>query len=147
MASRAEVVALAETYLKPKTPFLHQGRSRHGLDCAGLCIVVGLELGLLTDKDNFNAYGRVPNPGVMREVLAARGNRVRWVDAQPGDVLLLRDVDYRWPCHMAILTKGLHYKHQIIHSYASAKGVIRTELTPEWVAKIIAVFRYPGVTD
>ena len=141
--TRADVIRKAREYLK--VPFVHQGRSRHGLDCAGLCVVVGLDLGLLTKEDNFFEYGRVPNPRVMRDVLNKRGKRTRWVEAQPGDVILMGSVGYNMPCHLAILLDGDKQKHRIIHSFFDAGGVVETEMSQDWINKVICAFSFPGL--
>ena len=50
------IVAAARSWLG--VPWRHQGRTRQGVDCAGLVVLVGRELGL-ADYDT-TAYGRRP---------------------------------------------------------------------------------------
>ena len=80
MVTRADVMTEAESWRG--TPFQHQGRSEHGVDCAGLVVMVGRALGLLTPEQDFTVYGRVPRPEVMRGVLGSRGKPVPWRSAQ-----------------------------------------------------------------
>jgi cell wall-associated NlpC family hydrolase len=54
MPGRTDIVAAARTYLG--VPWRHQGRTRAGLDCAGLIVMVARDLAL-SDYDS-TAYGR-----------------------------------------------------------------------------------------
>ena len=66
MALLSDIVDQARGYLG--TPFLHQGRTRHGLDCVGLVIRVAHDLGL-SDYD-IDHYARAPSGRMMARVLA-----------------------------------------------------------------------------
>lgn len=50
MATRAQIVEEARSYLGTK--WLHQGRTRDGVDCAGLVACVGNALGLIAYDRN-----------------------------------------------------------------------------------------------
>ncbi len=54
MATRGEVQTLARTWIG--VPWRHQGRNRSGIDCGGLVVKVGQELGLLGPHDDPKRY-------------------------------------------------------------------------------------------
>ena len=83
MVTRKEIVDLARSYLR--SPFHHQGRIREGIDCAGLAIAIGNEIGSPI-KDCI--YKRKPTKGVIIGQLEKTLDRVDLEDALPGDVLV-----------------------------------------------------------
>ena len=56
--TRAQVVDAARKWLG--TPWRHQGRNTHGIDCVGLVVVVCKGLGISSYDDT--GYGRDPDP-------------------------------------------------------------------------------------
>lgn len=129
--SVASVVDVARSWVG--TPFLHQGRSRAGVDCVGLLVVVAQDLGL--PIHDFTRYGRVPHPRRMGEELARQMDRISIGQAGPGDVFWLawRDV----PQHLAILTDG-----GMIHSFQTAGQVIEHPIDQTWRARVRGAFRF-----
>lgn len=116
------------------TPWKHQGRSVHGIDCVGLIIKVAHGLGL-SDYD-VTGYGRVPDGRELRHLIELH------LDADapdvPGAVLLMRFM--REPQHLAIRTdRGL------IHAYAHVGKVIETSLDSRWTKRIVGAYRFRGV--
>ena len=123
------------------TRWLHQGRGRNGIDCAGLVIVVGNELGLI-EYDTFDYQRRTTGPDFMRHFrtnLESRPLR----EAEPGDVMLFRDKQF--PCHSVILGEqrgGL----TLIHAFASRRCVVEERLDQgDWLSRRTHCFKYPGV--
>lgn len=125
----SDLVKAARAYLG--CPFHHQGRSRAGLDCAGLLVLAYRDLGVeLTDLP---AYGREPWNDGLRECVEFNFRKVEGA-AEPGDILLLRY--RREPQHLAIATdKGM------IHTYASVGKVVETNIAATWINRIVGVYR------
>lgn len=135
--TRDEIIAAARSYLG--VPYLHQGRSRSGIDCIGLIVRVARDLGLaVMDAPN---YTRDPEPEKLLGGLAAHLIPVPPGEAQPGDVALFRI--HQEPQHTAILTQD-----GMIHSYASpsANRVVEHGMG-NWRERMVAAYRFPGVTD
>jgi cell wall-associated NlpC family hydrolase len=124
----SKVVQAARRFLG--VPYHHQGRSEHGMDCAGL--VVAAYAGCGVALVDLPAYGREPWRDGLRSCVE---ENFRLVDRerQPGDILLLRV--RREPQHLAIVTdRGM------IHSYASVGKVVETNLDAFWRDRIVGVY-------
>ena len=130
---RAAIIECARSYLG--VPWLHQGRTRRGLDCAGLIIRVAQDL-LLSDYD-VSGYGLEPQGNSMRRLLEQHTRPV----GQPtlGDILLLRFS--RLPQHLAILTD-----YGIIHTHRAVGFVVEHAYSRAWRARFVDAFAYPGVS-
>lgn len=122
----------------------HQGRSRQGIDCAGLVICTAHALGL-SDFDT-TAYDRVPDGTTLRALCDTHLRPVPLAQLQPADVLLMRfDVD---PQHMAIVTDypyGGPGVMGMVHAYATARKVVEHQLDAAWLARVVAAYRFPEV--
>lgn len=135
----ADVAAAARQYLNVR--FQHQGRSRAGMDCAGLLIRVAQDLGL--SSFDWRGYGRLPEADRMREVMRAHCIELA-PDVGPslGLVALMRfDAE---PQHLAILVdhpNGLG----IIHALMLERKVTEHRLDPTWRRRIVALYALPGV--
>lgn len=132
--TRGDVVTLARTWIG--VPYLHQGRSRLGVDCVGLIIVVARQLGL-TDYD-ISGYPRVPSGDFLRAECDRMMARISIASARPGDVLLLRF--RREPQHLALMTE-----RGMLHAYAGSTRVTEGSIPTEWAERIVAAYSLPGV--
>lgn len=122
------VVEAARRFLD--TPYHHQGRTEHGIDCAGLVVAAYAQLGVILI--DLPAYGREPWRDGLRRCVE---DNFQLVDREPepGDILLLRV--RREPQHLAIVTdRGM------IHSYASVGKVVETNLGQRWIDRIVGVY-------
>jgi len=141
------LVEQARTYLG--VPHRHRGRSRRGVDCAGLPWCAYADLGV--ELPDLEKYGREPHKdGLMGAVRAAlgeplwQGKRVNRALLSVGDVVVLRFVEH--PHHLAIVTDDRHYGLGLIHSYSPQGGggvVVEHGLDSRWESQIVAVFRRP----
>lgn len=132
--SRDEIVAAARRYLG--TPFLHQGRTPHGIDCIGLAISVAHELQLTTF--DITGYSRVPSGRMMSRLLRTHCTEIGINDAQAGDLFHLAfELD---PQHIAMVTDAGF----IIHS-DNPRGVVEHRLDIKWRRRIRGTYRMPGV--
>lgn len=132
------VVKEARTWIGVK--WCHQGRSREGIDCAGLVIRVAQDLGC-TDFDTAD-YARQATDETMLELCREHLTSVDRSDLQPGDVLVMAFENQR---HMAIVGDYPYPGElSIIHAYALApRKVVEVRLDSTWMARVIGTFRFP----
>lgn len=139
MVTRQDIVDEARKWIG--TPWQHQARVKDvGVDCAGLCIGVGRELGLLTLDQDVQGYGREPD-GSLLKVADTFANRVG--DPLPGDVVVIA-FEGR-PMHFGILATTQDGADSLIHAYARMRKVIEHSLDDQWRARIVAAYRFTGV--
>lgn len=138
-----DIVALArETF---GTPYLHQGRVNGvALDCAGVPRYVGERLGYPIEV--LARYGRQPVPAEMRDALDKHLIRVTKENMQLGDVVWMRFRDGE-PQHLGILGDYRYGGFSLIHAYngSGLKSVVEHGLDAQWLARIVAVWRFPEV--
>jgi cell wall-associated NlpC family hydrolase len=136
---RRHVIAEARTWLG--VPFLHQGRSRRGIDCSGLVIVVARELGL--SRFDVTGYPRKPD-GTLRAHCDRELLRAPLDGFGLGDVLLFRDTELK-ERHLAIVGDHPAGGFTMIHSYARNERVVEARLDEGWLHFLAAAYRLPGV--
>lgn len=137
----------ARAYLD--VPFVHRGRDRRGLDCAGLVWRCYADLGAVLP--DLRRYGREPHRnGLVNAVnlalgeplwAGAVGQLVRRTLLQVDDVLLIRfDLE---PHHMAIVGDNHMHGVSMIHAYGQigVSRVVEHGLDDDWQRKICAVYR------
>lgn len=128
------------------TRFRHRGRSKKGLDCAGLAWISYRDCGV--DLPDFLLYGREPHrDGLTARVTEALGEPVALAPVplgavQDGDVVII--AFEHEPHHIAIV--GTHdyggtQAPTLIHACGWNKRVLEQRLTPD--VKITHVYRRP----
>jgi cell wall-associated NlpC family hydrolase len=125
-------------------PFVHQGRTRRGLDCIGLLCLALHDAGLghyVDHPENRVDYGRTPYMGLlearMRQIF---GEPV--ADMRPGDVVALR---YAGPTrHVGIVGDHPHGL-SLIHTDSHLGRVTEHRIDAKWLARIALVFRPENV--
>ena len=137
---RELIVAEARTWLD--VPFLHQGRTRRGIDCVGLPDVVSanVEGGPLTERRAPVNYGRLPRPDKMLVLLDDYLIRIPMAEALPGDMVYM--INQITPQHLAMVTDI-----GIIHAYAQAGKVVEHGMDIFWRDTRVAAFRYPKLAS
>lgn len=138
-------------------PFRHRGRTKRGLDCAGLGVLAYRDCGVeLTD---FLLYGREPHrDGLVQRITATLGEPVKVApvsmsDLQDGDVILMRyEIE---PHHVAIVGERDYAGASVltlIHSDGwgprvpgsrTGGSVHEHRLHPSFLPQITHVFRRP----
>lgn len=139
---KEQIVAIARSQLGAR--WRHQARvGGVAMDCAGLPILIGQKLGMSIEA--LANYGRLPVPSEMRRELDAHLVRVPKDTMQPGDVVWIRfEVE---PQHFAIVGDYAHGGLSLIHAYngSGINKVVEHRLDGEWLARIVGVWRFPGV--
>ncbi len=131
----ADILAHARGYLG--TPWVHQGRSRQGLDCLGLASLVARNTrGYTFDVLNYQAQA---TDETMLQLCRQHMLPVPAVARQPGDVVVIRYGNQR---HMAIVGD---YPAQpgalsLIHASSVHGKVVEHRLDSRWQRIIIAAF-------
>ena len=146
MITANDLLTAARRYLE--TPFHHRARILgRGMDCVGLVLSVGEDLGLSDRngkpfrREDYPYYAKQPADRFVHEECTRRLLRKPFVLA-PGDVVTIRLPQF--PCHVGILSdmNGLG----IIHAYAGGRGIVTEHcLDTAWKQRIVGVFTIPGV--
>lgn len=147
MTVRDDMIREAKTLLEVK--YKDKGRDViSGLDCAGVLIAVAHRLEL-SDYDSLN-YSRRPNAiELKRELdriakLEMLPNKWEW---QTGDIGLFSTDSH--PVHLGFLERDEMGREYVIHAWAPARKVVRSEVTRDDLQnnpklKLRRVYRYKG---
>lgn len=141
MTTRARIVQVARGYVG--TPFHHRGRLPGiGLDCAGVAVCLGRELGLLPADFDVPAYNETP---AGWEVLLWCDQHLRAVPReamQPGDVLVT--ISDKYPEHVGILGDYRHGGLSLIQASRAAHPprVIETRLMFSRAQRFAACYEF-----
>jgi len=139
--NRNDIICEARKWLGVK--WRHQGRTKLGIDCAGLVILVGKSLGL-SDYDSTNYQRRTTGTKFLNHFKPYM-NQKHILSASTGDVLLFRDTQY--PCHVAIVSE-INGNQTIIHAHALLKKVLEERLDQaDWLERRVACFEYKGLDE
>lgn len=151
MIRRIAIETAARKYIG--TPFAHQGRrAQQALDCVGLVLCIGEDLGL-SDKfgvpflrKDYPDYAALPTDTFVYDELRRRATERTPLDPMKnGDILAVRMPHF--PCHAAIAVDrvGLMY---MIHAYNSPpRQCVEHVISHAWKNRIVGVFEFPGVVD
>ena len=141
----SEIVRVARQWRGVR--FAHQGRNRHGVDCAGLPWCVYNDLGVRLN--DFRAYAHESNPELLLAHLReAFGPEVAAApvgegEIQPGDVILFKFHRQGRPHHLGIAADrpggGLNY----IDADGMQGYVAERRLSPKYLSYVTHVFRRP----
>ncbi len=142
MPNRADIVAEARSWVGVR--WQHQGRTRLGIDCAGLIENVGKGVKLVGHVAKAN-YQRRTHGTLFLKNFKDHMKQKPINEAVLGDVLLFRDKQY--PCHSAIVGER-NNTHTIIHAHALKRKVLEEPLNQgDWLDKRVACFEFIGVED
>jgi cell wall-associated NlpC family hydrolase len=135
----ADIVREARSFLGVR--WRHQGRSRDGIDCCGLVIVVGRQLAYF-DFDVTN-YARVATDESMLGYARAHFDQIEIANMQPGDVAVMRFDPNR---HMAFIGDYPGGGLSLIHAYnKDRRRVVECRLDEVWRSRILGCFRFRGL--
>lgn len=134
----AAAVTEARTWLGVR--WLHQGRTREGIDCAGLGILVAQQAaGIDFDKTD---YPRQATDETMIELCERFMDRVSPADMAPGDIAIFAFANQR---HMAVVGDYVFGGLSLIHAYAPARKVVETRFDEVWRGRLRRAFRFREV--
>ncbi len=139
-----EIEDEARTWLGIK--FVHQGRTRFGVDCLGLLIQVAKAKYLMPQDFNITSYTRRAHGYDFLAEFVKRDElkRVDKSELQQGDLIIFKDKLF--PCHCGISTIRYNVSH-FIHSHALRKKVTEEKYDFEWKDKIVAIFRFKVINN
>ena len=129
----ADVVAEARSWLG--VPYLHQGRTRAGIDCVGLPIVVGRALGFFREGFEVANYGRLPSTELAERVV----EHCRPIERGTAGALVVIAWT-RLAAHVAIGTGDT-----LIHAYESVGRVTEHGYRGRWLRLTHSTWALPGV--
>ncbi len=121
-----------------------------GVDCVGLILGVGRELGLLKISEQdwapFAAYSRQPNPARMRKAMR------KFLDeslVDPGSIPPVGSIGwFGWradlPMHLAIVGE-FEGRATMIHAFETQKFCVENSIDGLWVDRVDSWWDYPGV--
>lgn len=143
MPSRLDVVRAARGWLGVK--WQHQGRTRHGIDCLGLIIVVADQIGI-PYEGHTPKYPRQGDGRALMALLKTRLVQIRRDEIKPGDVLMFNAGPF--PYHIGIATDGAN-GIGVIHARADRRAVVEHDLDGQWgnPPRFVAAFQIPELTD
>lgn len=135
-----KLVDAARTYIGVK--FRHRGRSRHGVDCAGLGVLAYRDCGV--QIADWVLYGREPyRDGLVENLTKALGDPLPAGEPMhDGDVIVFRfNVE---PHHVGIVAE-VQYDGvdalNVIHADGHTGRVLEQRLTPDMVDRITHHYR------
>ncbi len=131
-----DIIRTARSYLGVR--FRHQGRSRSGIDCAGLIVCVGHDLGLQREAD-YTAYSHDPDGRTLHKLLARHFEVVPPGEMALGDVVFMAFQEF--PQHLGILADAGR-PFSLIHAFAPARKVVEVRLDDEWAGRVRNAYRY-----
>lgn len=130
-----DIVDEARTWLG--VPWVHQGRSRDGIDCAGLAQQVAAAVrGYAFDITNYAAQA---TDETMLALCAEHMDSVRLNAMEPGDIVVVRFGDQR---HMGLIGDYPHgVELSLIHASTYFNKVVEHRLDGVWRRRCLAAFR------
>lgn len=140
MTTRKEIIEISKKWLG--TPFEHQGRSIHGIDCAGYIQETAAGFGHIPeDLPRVPTYGRDPD-STMELILDKYLIRRKMTDRLAGSILFFGFG--RKGQHLGILSESLE---TFFHAYELEHKVVETRLDQKWQKRLRGIYDFPGVID
>jgi len=135
--SQEAIVAEARTWIG--VPFLHQGRSRNGVDCIGLVLCVRAALGPFPEAQGKpTTYSRTARDASLLSYMTDECEQ--GLEPEPGGIVLIQWPGTQQPSHVAICTG-----ENIVHSYARQRRVLEVGYRAQWTKWTHSFWRIPGV--
>lgn len=147
MTKRADVIAAARALIG--TPYHHQGRTRAGLDCIGIVVLIGRELQIGRPQHDRSDYRIAPDGEMFRRQLQlGLDEQPEGTEPRPGDVILTRQYrPPRFPTHAAIVAEHPFGGLSLIHADRDSGKVCEVAWSGDVIETLVAVYRWPGLED
>lgn len=139
MIDRSEIRDVARTYLGVR--WRHRGRSRTGLDCIGLLVAVGRDLGLSVE-DTDREYRKTPDIKLFLDMIRRQTVEGSMNYIRTGSILMLRQGVYPCHCGFAVFDPGV--TPSFIHAATLKRSVVEEPLA-QHMANVIEVREMMGV--
>jgi cell wall-associated NlpC family hydrolase len=137
--NRQDVIDEARSWIG--TRWVHQGRARTGIDCAGLLIMVGTALDI--PVEDLLGYRRSPDGVTFRQHIFKQTTFEP--QPRPGSIGLFREAKY--PTHTGIFATDDTGRLTLIHAYMPHGAVIEEPFIHELPSKLVAVRSFIGLVD
>lgn len=136
MITRQQVVDKGREYLGTK--FQHQARIKGDrIDCAGLLICVGKELGLIDENFDFTNYDLLNDGADLKRIIELYADEIPISEMQSGDICIMMGGEY--PQHCGFITDiGL------LHC---TRRVVEHAIDAESYNNIVSVHKLRGVSS
>ena len=134
-------------------PWVHQGRTLNGLDCAGLVFFALESVGWQARDQEFWSWTdytrRVSEEHILNFMRAEAQRELQSLEeCEIGDVLLIRYEGAEVAQHVGVLTrKRADGVLTWIHASTEEGRVIEHRLSPEWKKRFVAGFRFVEDSD
>lgn len=140
--SGGDIAEVARSFVG--VPFHHAARSRHGMDCVGLLVMVARELGIEHTDDVH--YPMRPKRERLHASLKGAGLAQVEGEPCPGDVLAFyASESLRVPYHVGILGRSAAGP-SLIHAARHPGRVVEITFAGSWLKKHESTWRYPGAS-
>jgi len=140
MTTRAEVVEAARKYLGAR--WQHQARGDHALDCVGLLVRVGRDLGIADVR--VSDYVKHPDGARLLQEAGLYMRQIEKRNFAVGDALAMR-FGSGAPQHFGIVGDYFAGGFSLIHAYRGVSMVVEHRLDDVWRRRIVAAYALPGV--
>lgn len=143
--TRQDVVDAARKYLG--VPFQRGARSMQAMDCVGLLILVGRDLGLHIEETSKYFFDPIASemPELIKNYVDAQSIPAPLTPLKVGRIAILRQSVY--PMHTGIFAKDKQGKFTIINANMKARRVVEQNFDFYWKDKLLVTRDYPGVTN
>lgn len=140
MIDRQHIVDTARGWLDIR--YRHQGRSKEkGVDCVGLIIGVGEEIGLQLIAPEF--YAESPSSNLVLRYADKQLVSIPNKELAIGRVAILWGFDRNEAQHLAIV--GEHAgRLTMIHSFSKAGKVLEHSWDSFWMKRLVRVYEFPN---
>jgi hypothetical protein len=135
---RMQIITEAKSWIGVK--FKKGGRDRIGIDCVGLLVNIGRELGF--DIQDTIEYSFHPEPAKFVNMVYGQTDIADPNNLRIGNLLLFRQSVF--PMHTGILSKDHYGRLSVINANALERKVVEQPLSA-WQREIIAVRDYKGM--
>lgn len=137
MITRGRVIEIGHSWLG--VPYLHQGRTRLGVDCIGFVFGVAKEAGCIAADMQIAAdYPRRVRVPSLFDGIAANCTLIE--RAEPACLVLVRWPREAYPSHVSLFTGD-----SLLHSYQRAGRVVQHGFRKPWTMWAHSFWRLPDV--
>ncbi len=140
MLERDHIVEVARSWLG--VPYRHQGRRKDRcVDCVGLIIGVGQELGLQLIAPVH--YAASPASNLVLKYADDQLVRVENKEFAPGRIAIMWGFDRNEAQHLGVIAKH-GGAWTIIHAFSRTGKVVETRWDTFWEKRLVRVYEFPG---